>query len=233
MPSFFDERILTTLQALADSNDNLITLINQFVDITQVRNIPSSQLPGHYTLQEEMNLNGQVQSLRFKSFSREDYVCLNKFSKHSRNPNSQLWSHYIVMGEIEIHNTRKDRYLITNLEAFSVMLPSPSSMTTVTLIDMDVFIWQIWNSSRRQRCWWCLEAFITNSKIWCVPTKPNLGEEDDTDSDIVREIPLVSLTTKDIAPVAVVKWSSNNSKSWNAVYNNHLEAPSASRNWWF
>ena len=107
MPSFFDERILTTLQALADSNDNLITLINQFVDITQVRNIPSSQLPGHYTLQEEMNLNGQVQSLRFKSFSREDYVCLKKFNKHSRNPNSRLWSHYIVMVEIEIQDSER------------------------------------------------------------------------------------------------------------------------------
>ena len=57
MPSFFDERILTTLQALADRNDTLITLINHFVDITQVRNIPSSQLPGHYTQQEEMKLN--------------------------------------------------------------------------------------------------------------------------------------------------------------------------------
>ena len=77
MPSFFDERILTTLQALADSNDTLITLINHFVDITQVRNIPPSQLPGHYTHQEEMNLNGQVQSLRFKINSREDYVCFN------------------------------------------------------------------------------------------------------------------------------------------------------------
>ena len=77
MPSFFDERMLTTLQALADSNDTLITLINHFVDITQVRNIPPSQLPGHYTHQEEINLNGQVQSLRFKFFSREDYVCFN------------------------------------------------------------------------------------------------------------------------------------------------------------
>ena len=77
MPSFFDERMLTTLQALADRNDTLITLINQFVDITQVRNIPPPQLPDHYTHEEEMNFNGQVQSLRFKKFSREDYVCFN------------------------------------------------------------------------------------------------------------------------------------------------------------
>ena len=137
---------------------------------------------------------------QLSDFLRSDngHELINKFNKHSRNPYSQLWSHYIEMVEIEIHSTRKDRYLITNLGAFSAMLPSPSSMTTVTLIIRDVFIWQIWNSSRRQRCWWCLEAFITNSKIWCVLTKTNLREEDDTDSDIVREIPLVSLTTKDM-----------------------------------